>query len=111
MFDIVDGLLTDYTGNLEVVELPSEVTEIKPLIFRNHPEIRLIDLSKTQVKNLLTKTFFECKNVYEIKLPNTLEVIGYQAFSNCQSLETLEIPEGERTSFIGPLSVMLRYSF
>ena len=94
MFDIVDGLLTDYTGNLEVVELPSEVTEIKPLIFRNHPEIRLIDLSKTQVKNLLTKTFFECKNVYEIKLPNTLEVIGYQAFSNCQSLETLEIPEG-----------------
>ena len=93
MFDIVDGVLTNYTGNMEVVEIPSEVVEIKPLIFRNHPELRMIDLSKTNVKNLLTKTFFECKNVYEIKLPNTLEVIGYQAFSNCNSLEDLEIPD------------------
>ena len=93
MFDIIDGVLTNYSGNIEVVELPSEITEIKPLIFRNHPEIRLLDLSKTKVKNLLTKTFFECKNIYEIKLPDTLEVIGYQAFSNCQSLEELVIPE------------------
>ena len=94
MFNIIDGVLTGYEGTDEVVEIPSEVVEIKPLIFRNHPEIRLIDLSKTQVTNLLTKTFFECKNVYEIKLPNTLKVIGYQAFSNCQSLEELELPEG-----------------
>ena len=93
MFNIVDGVLTSYTGSLEVVELPEEVTEIKPLIFRSHPEIRLLDLSKTKVKNLLTKTFFECKNIYEIKLPETLEVIGYQAFSNCQSLEELIIPD------------------
>ena len=93
MFNIIDGVLTSYNGNMEVVEIPSEVVEIKPLIFRNHPEIRLIDLSKTQVTNLLTKTFFECKNVYEIKLPKCLKVIGYQAFSNCQSLEELELPE------------------
>ena len=93
MFNIVDGVLTGYTGNMEVVEIPSEVCEIKPLIFRSHPEIRLLDLSKTKVKNLLTKTFFECKNIYEIKLPDCLEVIGYQAFSNCLSLEELVIPE------------------
>ena len=94
MFNIVDGVLVGYDGNSEVVELPEEINEIKPLIFRNHPEIRLLDLSKTHVKNLLTKTFFECKNIYEIKLPETVEVIGYQAFSNCQSLEDLIIPEG-----------------
>ena len=94
MFNIVDDVLVGYTGDTEVVELPENIKEIKPLIFRNHPEIRLLDLSKTHVTNLLTKTFFECKNIYEIKLPETLEVIGYQAFSNCQSLEELIIPEG-----------------
>lgn len=93
MFNIVDDVLVGYDGTDEVVELPENIREIKPLIFRNHPEIRLLDLSKTHVTNLLTKTFFECKNIYEIRLPETLEVIGYQAFSNCLSLEDLNIPE------------------
>lgn len=93
MFNIVDDVLVGYDGNSEAVELPENIKEIKPLIFRNHPEIRLLDLSKTHVTNLLTKTFFECKNIYEIRLPETLEVIGYQAFSNCLSLEDLIIPE------------------
>lgn len=93
MFEIVDGVLVNYTGNLEYIELPSEVKEIKPLIFRNHPELRSIDLSNTNIENILTKTFFECKNIYRIILPKNLKVIGYQAFSNCQSLEELIIPE------------------
>jgi hypothetical protein len=93
MFEIVDGVLVNYTGNLEYIELPSEVREIKPLIFRNHPELRSIDLSNTNIENILTKTFFECKNIYRIVLPKNLKVIGYQAFSNCQSLEELIIPE------------------
>ena len=93
MFTIEDGVLVNYTGNLEYLEIPSEVKEIKPLLFRTHPELREIDLSKTSIENILTKTFFECKNVYRIVLPNTLKVIGYQAFSNCQSLEELVIPE------------------
>ena len=94
MFNIVDGVLVGYSGNLEHLEIPSEVKEIKPLIFRTHTELRSIDLSKTSIENILTKTFFECKNVYRIVLPETLKVIGYQAFSNCQSLEELIIPEG-----------------
>ncbi|MBP5446151.1 MAG: leucine-rich repeat domain-containing protein [Acholeplasmatales bacterium] len=94
MFEIVDGVLVNYTGNEEYLTLPSEVKEIKPLIFRTHPELREIDLSNTSVENILTKTFFECKNVYRIVLPDCLKVIGYQAFSNCQSLEELIIPEG-----------------
>lgn len=93
MFEIVDGVLTNYTGNEPYISLPKEVKEIKPLIFRSHPELREIDLSNTVIENILTKTFFECKNVYRIVLPNTLKVIGYQAFSNCQSLEELIIPE------------------
>ncbi|MCR5461661.1 MAG: leucine-rich repeat domain-containing protein [bacterium] len=93
MFEIKDGVLINYTGNSEYIELPSEVKEIKPLIFRNHPELRSIDLSNTSIENILTKTFFECKNIYRIVLPKNLKVIGYQAFSYCQSLEELIIPE------------------
>lgn len=94
MFNIVDNELIGYEGNDSVIVIPSDVKAIKPLIFRNNINIREIDLSNTSIENLLTKTFFECKTVERIILPKTLKQIGYQAFSNCQSLYEIDIPTG-----------------
>lgn len=42
--------------------------------------LRNVDLSQTQLKGIEKETFYECENLQEVKLPNTLEYIGYQAF-------------------------------
>lgn len=94
MFEIVDGELISYNGNCSEIVIPSEVTSIKPLIFRSHLELRKIDLSNCLgIEKLATKTFFECKNISEIILPCNLKEIGFQVFSFCQNLDTIIIPD------------------
>lgn len=40
--------------------------------------------------------FYGCKLLKQVRLPQSLKVIGYQTFYNCKALECITIPEGVR---------------
>ena len=47
--------------------------------------------------------FQGCINLYQIKLNKALEVIGEDAFDDCESLETIIIPHGMLDHFMALL--------
>ena len=55
-------------------------------------DYEILDLSKTNIQAIHRRAFSRCECLKEIKLPNTLEYIGYQAFDWCSSLESVDIP-------------------
>ena len=40
------------------------------------------------------KSFFGCKSIEKINIPNTVKTIGNNAFSGCENLKEIELPEG-----------------
>ena len=46
------------------------------------------------VTEIFEYAFYECKNLEEIELPNSLKLIDKSAFKDCISLKKLEIPSG-----------------
>ncbi|TWH57574.1 Bacterial surface proteins containing Ig-like domains [Desulfitobacterium sp. LBE] len=46
------------------------------------------------VTNIAREAFSGCRDLTEIRLPDTLRTIGYAAFAGCQSLTGINLPEG-----------------
>lgn len=63
-----DGYLSDYTGNFPYISIPEGVSDITYNTFIDHNEIK------------------------GVKFPSSLRSIGGSAFSNCTSLELVELP-------------------
>lgn len=49
------------------------------------------------VETINSNTFYECKNLTTVTLPNSLITIGYGAFSGCSSLTGITIPDSVKT--------------
>lgn len=75
--------ITSYNGNDAKVEVPQTI---------NGKEV-------TNLSSSLSGAFYGCKNIVEIKLPDTITSIGENAFSKCSSLKKINIPDN--TSVIG----------
>lgn len=56
-------------------------------------DVTLVELEDADSRNR-NNSFYECKNLKEIKLPQSLLRIGEYAFENCESLERVAIPSG-----------------
>ena len=70
-FVIQDGLLLEYNGSNNVINIPSDVTAIGQSVFENN------------------------QSITHVVLPENLTFIGKKAFSNCTSLSgSLDIPSG-----------------
>ena len=66
---IEDGTLIKFTGKLQQIYLPCEITAIRWYAFSG------------------------CKNLTSIVIPESVTDIGYNAFSNCENLTSIVIPE------------------
>ena len=61
--------------------------------FQNCPKLQKIDLSQTKITEIAPLGFQGCTSLTEVKLPNTLAVIGNNAFRDCSSLVEINLPE------------------
>lgn len=95
-FIIKDGVLKDYYGNEQVVEVPDGIVEIKDSafwhIFNGNGKVERVILPEG-VKSIGADAFHGCKSLAEINLPESLKTISSNAFYNCVSLETISMPD------------------
>ena len=66
------------------ISLPASLESIGRAAFYNCVNLYAVkNFDKTQVTKILSETFYNCTKLYSIKLPQTLTLIGRNAFQNC----------------------------
>lgn len=91
-FNIVNGILCDYTGTENVVIVPDGVTKIDNSAFNdNKTAIRIV--LPEGVEAIGDFAFSGCHALQEIVLPSTLKTIGTSAFQDCFNLLKLQLPD------------------
>lgn len=113
--NITFGELMDYSGEIDLTPIASQITSIKGLGYaRNATRINIscvpllviddyefdgckslkqIDLPPTLV-GIGKFAFRNCKELENITLPSSLQIIGESAFDACMKIKTLDIPSG-----------------
>ena len=90
--------ITDYLGPYLQVHIPDkieglEVTEI------GHGSIGYELLPRSDFDEYI------CQNILEVRLPDTVEKIGYYAFGNCKKLTNINIPSSLRELETGAFAI------
>ena len=89
-------MLSDYTGDGEVIQVPGEVngktvTVIGENTFINHTELETVELPDSIVE-IKKQAFMNCYNLQHVKLGNSLLTIGESVFS-FTNLQELNLPD------------------
>ncbi len=81
-----------YSTHLDYVEIPSSITLIEQSAFfkSSVQTVKISDASS--LFKIADTVFYGCELLTQIKLPSTVEQIGYAAFADCKSLTELELP-------------------
>ena len=91
-FNIVNGILKEYTGKRVSVTIPDGVYIIDENAFKNNLSIKKVDVSKTCIQ-IGERAFYNCSNLSEINLPQNIEEIKSETFYNCINLISIDIPD------------------
>lgn len=88
------GVLKEYHGDDEVLQIPDGVKVIgKDIIgYRSGKNVRKVVIPEGVVK--IMERAFSSSDISEVVLPNTLRIIGKDAFGNCENLKNIIIPDG-----------------
>lgn len=84
-FEIVNGVVKNYSGTASKISLPNVITHIEARTFADNDYIEEVVLppNLTVIEDSL---FAGCRNLKRVKLPMRLEIIGKCAFKDCYSL-------------------------
>ena len=85
-FIIEEGKLLAYTGHLQDLVVPNDVTSIAEKAFFNNITLRSIILPEG-FSSIEEGAFRGCENLKNILIPNTITNIDYEAFEECNNLE------------------------
>lgn len=91
--DSVLVLLASFTGctSLKYVNL-NKVSNFVPEAFATCPALETVVFDTSSgLTDIFAKTFYNCVNLKQIELPDTLTSIGTEAFANCTSLQSIDI--------------------
>ena len=84
-------------GTLEVggkiftdLELPENVTDLRPYLFQNVTSLRNMKFPAT-VKAIGDKTFENCTSITDLSLPSTIEKIADNSFAGCSNIKNLSL--------------------
>ena len=90
--DMGYGLFRD-CASLETVNLPKDLTIIKPETFRGCAALIDFDIPDT-VTSIGDQAFRYCHSFRQFKIPKSVTSIGEAAFANCENLWNVTIGEG-----------------
>lgn len=101
VFNVSDGVLSEYTGAESNVTIPSAVgsstvTAIGTGAFAGNTDITSVTIPST-VTRIGLEAFADCSNLKNVSLPSSLQSIGIGAFCGCTSLTSVSIPSGVTT--------------
>ena len=87
---IPEGCFTE-TG-LETLDLPADFSWIGPAAFEHCVKLRSVDISRTDISEIIGGTFANCSQLQHLKLAKSLRRIEREAFVKCTSLEEIHTP-------------------
>lgn len=96
-FCILDkNVLIGYMGKGGTVTVPNGIKIIADIVFAEENSLERANIQKVilpeSVEKIGEKAFYECRQLEEINMPNSLTEIGSQAFRNT-GIKKIEIPE------------------
>lgn len=80
------------TGNGDITELPSNLTEIQMYAFSHCKNLKLTSLP-SGITTIYQNAFEDCSNLALTSLPNNLTLIDYRAFTHCNNISLTYLPE------------------
>lgn len=86
----------DGCDKLETVVLPSTITSLSNYVFRNCTSLTSVNIEDTSIGYISNSMFYSCTSLKSINLSDKITSIQSLAFTKCQSLESLVIPESVR---------------
>lgn len=82
-----------YETGLNSIKLPSSLEKVGVFALGDLIDMQSVDLGGTNVKEISSYAFRGCSELYDVKLPETLDFIGPGAFAGCKSLTDITLPE------------------
>ena len=79
-------------AGLTSLTLPPDFTWIGPAVCERCLQLQLVDLSRTEVTEIMSCAFAHCKHLRTLRLPNKLRMIQQEAFLKCASLTEVNVP-------------------
>ena len=74
------------------LQLPADFNWIGPAACELCKRLQSVDLSRTEISEILGSTFAHCSQLERLSLANKLRRIGREAFLNCTSLREVHAP-------------------
>ena len=93
VFEIENGVLKKYNGHDRFADIPKEVTEIGEKAFERVDTLEYVHMQN--VKKIGAKAFAYCKNLERVSFNKTLEEIGLAAFTDCTKLKYINFGGNE----------------
>ena len=79
-------------AGLTSLTLPPDFNWIGPAVCELCLQLELVDLSRTEVTEIMGSAFAHCKHLRSLRLPHKLRVIEQEAFLKCTSLTEVSVP-------------------
>ena len=79
-------------AGLTSLTLPPDFTWIGPAACERCLQLQLVDLSRTDVTDIMGSAFAHCKHLQSLSLPHKLRIIEQEAFLKCTSLTEVSVP-------------------
>ena len=92
------------SSSVQSVSLPSGLTEMGVDVFYGCYNLQSVDLSKTSLTEIPEYAFSDCQGLDTVRLPNSLRRIGHGAFNRCNSLSRITLPN--TLEYIGAYAFM-----
>ena len=79
-------------AGLAELNLPPEFSRMGSAACERCLQLQLVDLSRTEIKEIMSCAFAHCKHLRTLRLPGKLRKIQQEAFLKCTSLTEVHVP-------------------